>query len=317
MRKRRVWPIVAGLLVFVAACTGGMFLYVGNQTSDSASAATSFLDLVSVGELETAYISTHPTFKTSQTKDEFFQQMKLMDMRLYALEPWRDRRIERGWEVEYRGVLHQRNWYNDPLELDFRLGLRKKNGEWKVEYFNGPWRIPFETGPGAWFSRIPSTQGLEDLVRDTIIEFDQATASGDLTGFYEDTSTALKINVSQIQIELAYERFISNPIDLSIVASMDPVFDGLPMIDRDRRGGDVFVISGYFPMEPAPLPFVLRYHSSSVDKRWRLYKFLIQYPTTDELTMQHCLKWLRTQKVKDINQCYDAEKSEDLQLNIR
>ena len=280
MRKRRVWPIVSGLLIFVSACTGGMFLYVANQTSDSASAAASFLDLVNNGQLEAAYTSTHPTFRSSQTKDEFFQQMKLMDMRLYALEPWRDRRIERGWEVEYRGVLHQRNWYNDPLELDFKLGLRKDNNQWKVEYFNGPWRIPFETGPGAWFSRIPSMQGLEDLVTDTILDFNQAAESGDLTTFYEETSTALKINVSQIQIELAYERFVNEPIDLSIVSDMDPVFDGLPMIDRDRRGGDVFVISGYFPMEPSPLPFVLRYHSSSVDKNWKLYKFLISIQLT-------------------------------------
>ena len=317
MRKRRVWPIISGILLFVSACTGGMFLYVANQTSDSAMAASNFLDFVNEGELEAAYSSTHPSFQGSQTQNEFFQQMKLMDMRLYSLEPWRDRRMERGWEVEYRGVLHQRNWYTDPLELDFRLGLRKDNDEWKVEYFNGPYRIPFETGPGAWFSRIPSTQELENLVRDTVLEFDRAATSGDLTEFYEETSTALKIHVSQIQIELAYERFVNEPIDLSVVASMDPIFDGLPMIDRDRRAGDVFVISGYFPMEPSPLPFVLRYHSSSVDKRWRLYKFLIQYPTTDELTMQHCLKWLRTQKVKDINRCYDAEKSEDLQLNIR
>lgn len=317
MRKRRVWPIISGLLIFASACTGGMFLYVANQTADSASAAESFLYLVNSGELESAYTSTHPSFQGSQTEDEFLQQMKLMDMRLYALEPWRDRRMERGWEVEYRGVIHQRNWYNDPLELDFRLGLRKDNDEWKVEYFNGPYRIPFETGPGAWFSRIPSMQGLENLVRNTILEFNEAAASGDLTEFYEETSTALKIHVAQVQIELAYERFVNEPIDLSMVSFMDPVFDGLPMIDRDRRAGDVFVISGYFPMEPAPLPFVLRYHSSSVDKRWRLYKFLIQYPSTDELTMQHCLKWLRTQKVKDINQCYDAEKSEELKLNIR
>lgn len=317
MRRKRVWPIISGILLFVSACTGGMFLIVANQTSDSALAASTFLDLVNGGELEAAYSSTHPSFQDVQTQNDFLHQMKLMDMRLYSLEPWRDRRIERGWEVEYRGVLHQRNWYRDPLELDFRLGLRKDNDEWRVEYFNGPYRAPFETGPGAWFSRIPSIQGLENLVRDTVLEFNQAAKSGDLTEFYEETSTALKIQVAQVQIELAYERFINEPIDLSVIASMDPVFDTLPMIDRDRRAGDVFVISGYFPMEPAPLPFVLRYHSSSVDKRWRLYKFLIQYPTTDELTMQHCLKWLRTQKIKDINQCYDAETSEDLQLNIR
>ena len=315
--RKRVWPIISGILIFVSACTGGMFLFVANQTADSAKAAAEFLDLVNQGELGAAYNITHPSFRDSQTKTAFFDQMELMDMRLYTLEPWRDRRIERGWEAEYRGVLHQRNWYNDPLELDFRLGLRLDNDVWKVEYFTGPYRIPFETGPGAWFSRIPSIKGLENLVKSTVLEFSQGAKLGDLTEFYDETSTALKIQVSQIQIELAYTRFMEEPIDLSVITTMEPVFDGLPMIDRDRRAGDVFVISGYFPMEPSPLPFVLRYHSSSVDKKWRLYKFLIQYPTVQELTMQHCLKWLTTQKVKDINLCYDSEKSQDLQLNIR
>ena len=301
--RKRVWPIISGILIFVSACTGGMFLFVANQTADSAKAATGFLNLVNQGELEAAYNITHPSFRDSQTKTVFFDQMELMDMRLYTLEPWRDRRIERGWEAEYRGVLHQRNWYNDPLELDFRLGLRLDNDVWKVEYFTGPYRIPFETGPGAWFSRIPSLKGLENLVKSTVLEFNQGASSGDLTEFYDEASTALKIQVSQIQIELAYTRFMEEPIDLSVITTMEPVFDGLPMIDRDRRAGDVFVISGYFPMEPSPLPFVLRYHSSSVDKKWRLYKFLIQYPTVQELTMQHCLKWLQTQKVKDINLC--------------
>ena len=312
--------------MFVSACSGGMFLWVAVGTADSAAEAESFLALWLNGEVHKAYASTASEFQAGQDEGTFTKAVELMGMRNYALEAWRDRRLERGQEAEYRGVLQQRAWYDDPLDLPFSVGLVKEGNKWKVRSFTGPGRF-FSTeddisstiasispggrgnivGPGAWFSQTPSEDELLRMARQTLVDFDQAVKDGDFQQFYEGMSRSFKIAISLKTLQSAYQRFIDRGVDISGVADVEPEWDGLPKMERSKIG-NLLILSGYFPIEPAPVPFLLRYHYEHPN--WLLHKFLVDLPDLSQLTREHCLKWLISQAEQDISRCFDPEDDE-------
>ena len=325
---KRLWfRILVGTVMFVSACSGGMFLWVAVDTADSASEAESFLALWLDGEIHNAYASTASEFRAGQDEATFAMAVELMGMRNYALEAWRDRRLERRQEVEYRGVLQQRAWYDDPLELPFSLGLVKEGTEWKVRSFTGPERFfspegdigtmiasispggrGNTVGPGAWFSQTPSEDELLRMARETLLDFDQAVKDGDFQQFYEGMSRSFKVVIPLKTLQSAYQRFIDKGVDISGVADVKPEWDGLPKMERSSRIGNLLIVSGYFPIEPAPVPFLLQYHYEHPD--WLLHKFLVDLPDLSQLTREHCLKWLISQAEQDISQCFDPEDNE-------
>jgi hypothetical protein len=257
---------------FMGACTGGLLLRVALVTADSAAAADNFLASIEAGEIHDSYMATASRFREEQDEATFAKFMEGMDLRDYSLESWRDRRLERGDQTQYRGTLYQRSEYGDPMNLPFKLDMVKEAGEWRVISFTGPWRTLI--GPGAWFSQIPNDADLGGMTRDTLLAFDRAVKAGDFTEFYDSTSIAFKISAALSELQSTYQHFIDNEIDISGVANLEPVFDKLPYIRRSPVSGDVLVASGYFPTEPAPVQFVLRYHYEHPN--WLLHRFLVE-----------------------------------------
>ena len=296
--KRFLLVSLTGLIGFMGACTGGLFLWVAVTTGDSAVAAESFLSLIEDGRTHDAYLATASPFREAQDEATFVKFMQRLDIRNYSLEPWRDRMLERWDQAFFRGTLDQRPWYDDPRTLPFRLDMLKEAGEWKVVSFTGRGRVL--VGAGAWFSQIPNDEDLGEMSRDTFLAFDRAVKAGDFAEFYENMSLAFKIGVPLFQLQAAYQRFIDNEIDVSGVADLEPVFDKLPSINRSRDLGDVLVVSGYFPTAPSPIPFVLRYRYEH--PRWALYKFLVKFPDPRSLSPDQCIQWLLSQGDKNTSQ---------------
>ncbi len=286
---------------FITACTGGFFIWVAVNTGDSAAEAEGFLNLMLQGETSQAYSSTAAQFRAEQDQETFEKTLDRMGLRNYVLESWRNRRLERGDEVEYRGTLQQLGSYDDPLELPFKVGLVQEGGEWKVRYFTGPGRVfRFDgdvnfasmtssgiprgsiVGPGAWFSQVPDEEELLGMTRQTLLAFDQAVKDGDFAEFYEKMSRAFKVEIHVKDLQATYQSFIDGQVDLSSVANVEPQWDQPPSIERSRDFGDVIKVSGFFPIEPATVPFMLRFHYEYPE--WRLYKFLVSLPGVSPLT---------------------------------
>ena len=301
--KRFLLVFLTGLIGFMGACTGGVFLWVAVTTGDSAAAAERFLSLIEAGRTHDAYLATASPFREAQTEATFVKFMQRIDMRNYSLEPWRDRVLERGDQAVFRGTLDQRPWYDDPRILPFRLDMIRETGEWRVVSFTGTRRVL--VGAGAWFSQIPNDHDLGEMSRDTLLAFNRAVKAGDFAEFYDNMSLGFRIEIHLFQLQAAYQRFIDNEIDISGVADLEPVFDKLPSMERNSRLGDILVVSGYFPMAPLPIPFVLRYRYEH--PHWMGYKFLVGFPDPRSLSSDQCIQWLLSQGDKNIDICIDEE----------
>lgn len=284
----------------MGACTGGAFLWVAVTTNDPAVAAERFLTLIEDGKIHDAYMSTSSQFRLAQDEATFVDFMKRIDMREYSLEPWRDRMMIRENYAELGGTLDQRAWYDDPRFLPFKLDMANEAGEWQVVSFTGPRREL--VGPGAWFSHIPNDEDLTKMIRDTLLEFNRTVKLGDFTEFHKNMSLAFRLEIHLIQLQAAYQRFIDNEIDIGAVADLEPIFEKLPYFERNNRSlNDVVVVSGYFPTQPFPVPFVIRYRYEHPN--WMLYKFLVGFPDLQSLSTEQCMQWLVSRGDKNIEQC--------------
>ncbi len=306
--KKIILRIIIGLVVFVGACTTGLFAWVAFDTVDSATAADEFLFALRERRIEDAYALTSAHFQARQDEDWFDEVARLVGLPLaYELDPWRDRTLEltnrsriRGWLIDLGGE-----------DVRFTLDMVRETGEWRVLSFTDAPR--HDCGPGAWFRMLPLREDLYALTNRTITDFAEAIKKGDFTDFYEDMSLTFKIGVSLGRLQQAYQEYIDAGIDITGVGVLEPVYLELPEFTVGSVGfeeasyeiEDVIVIEGYYPLEPLPVPFKFRYVYQHPE--WKLFQLYVQQPTIEMLSPEVCLQWLLRQEEQDFSQCFSDE----------
>lgn len=270
--------ILAGLATgvgLIAACIGGLFIWVAVSTNEAAAAADKFLATLVIGDTASAYRSTASEFQAEQDERVFgmtFQSLGLSD---YELAPWRDRSVERQGTSVIQGSLTE----NDLIDREFTVHMVREDGDWKVLSLFDPPRTGL--GPGAWFRHVPPDEELERLTKESLLEFDRGVKAGDFADFFDTLALGFRLEITLSRIQTAYQHFIDDRIDLSGVADADLVLGELAVLERDKIG-DILVVSGYYPIEPLPVPFTLRYRYEHPD--WKLYRIFIEEPRADPLT---------------------------------
>ena len=321
-----------GVLGVMAACSGGLLLWVAVDTADSGEKAEQFLDLLGDGKGVEAYAVTASAFQEEESEDLFVEFAVTVGQPLrYELRPWRDRTLERRGKVRFKGTLLE----GYGIDIDFFLDLTQENGEWKVIAFTDIWRR--DAGPGMWFKLVPGVAELTRLANGSVRAFAKAIANNDLKGFYEnEMSSAFKQQTAFATFEIAYQHFFDKEIDISGVADVDPVFNEdlynrlwgdapnpseyCPIEKLDELGRiiecskpevnpflypDRLEVAGFYPLEPKPVPFNLTYTYDHPN--WAIFRIGVFEPTIAALSPEQCAKWLVRMRESNFELCASYE----------
>ena len=297
--RRIVLLILGGLVLLFGGCVGSFLLWVAVSTDDAALEANQFLSLLILDDVRAAYMESSAEFRTTQSEERFVAQIDRLGLADYELAPWVDRTLERQGHNRIKGKMLT-NWAED---VDFSVEVVKEDGEWMVLSFNDKARELI--GPGAWFRQTPDDEEVFELITDTMAGFIKAIENKSLRAFYDSASLAFRIEIPFSRFDQAFRHFIDEEIDISAVLDTKPVLDGPPLLGMVSHGearNDTMVISGYYPVQPTPVPFKFTYFYKHPD--WMLYRFLVKAPDKDALDPNQCLRWLRDNPGKSIEDCY-------------
>ena len=293
--KRFALGLLAGGLGLIAACVGGLFLWVAVATDDAAAEADSFLRLLVLDNTREAYLSTSIEFRGTQEQGRFEEEIRLLGLAEYELQTWRDRTVAREGNILLWGKMGN----NRDAEQTFHVQLVEEGDDWKVRSFVDLRRS--EVGPGAWFRQAPGEEELHRMTDFTIGRFIDAVENGSIREFWEQSSLGMRITIGETVFKNAYQYFIDDQIDISAVRDVEAVFDGFPVLGRAQIS-DTFAISGYYPMEPSPVAFKFTYIYRHPN--WGLYRILVKEPDQDTLSPDQCLKWLSDNPGRTIAECF-------------
>ena len=310
MKKAVFWVFMAAFAT-VGGCAGGLMIWTAISTGDSAAAADAFLIAIAQERYQDAYAAASSEFRAAQNEEAFINVASRVDLSQYTLDRWRDRRLESSGKTKIEGKINQAPWFEGGTQtIKFVVDMVDEDGEWKVLSFTGPWRSPpnfFELGPGTWFRQTPTDSQLIDATREVLLGFDQAVKVGDFTEFYDSLSFAFRSDRPVSMLQDAYQHFIDKEIDLSGVSGVDPVFIEATKLDRSRLT-DIMVVRGFYPIEPQPVPFVIRFIYEHPDLK--VFRIGVDEPTIENLSPEDCLQFLlregSTEGMK-LDRCFDKD----------
>ena len=247
--NQMLWLVAAVLVGLTAACSGGLLAWVAVSTSESAEKADDYLALLQQGHSRDAYMLTASAFQAGQSEEEFVSMVRRLGVTDYGMRHWSDRTLARDGRVALRGTLET----DSGRPFPFTVLMVRDGKEWRVEAFFEP--ALAVAGPGAWFTQIPTESEMRMLVRAVLVEFDDAVKTEDFTGLYNTMSLAFRIDTPQSHLRQAYQHFIDKGMDVSGIADVEAIFEDGPRMEDI----ETLVVSGYYPTEPDPVPFTLRF----------------------------------------------------------
>ena len=266
--KRFLALTALAVVAAIASCTGVHFLYVFVSTADSADVADRYLTALGEGRVTDAYGLTSSTFREEQSPEVFADVIDVVSIVDHELDSWEDRTLDHNRFNMYMGTLTTESGRT----LPFLMEVVDEEGEWRVQTLTGPGR--HDVGPGTWFQQVPKDATLKRVVRDTMLNFDQAVRDRDLLRFY-DTMWTTRTAISFWKFEAAFQHFLDDDVDLSGVQGVEPEFVDQPYLDRTSEG-TLLVVNGRFDAEGGQVPFTFRYKYEHPG--WRLFNINVGRP---------------------------------------
>jgi hypothetical protein len=271
-----VLGVVIGVVGFIGACTGGLFLWVYIGTADSADGADGFLASLAQGNVHDAYAHTATEFRREQDEQRFADIVGRAGIADYELRSWQDRRVDHNGRNRYLGTVSTEGGRS----MFFILEMLREEGDWRVLSFTGPGRT--DVGPGAWFSQPPGPAEMTALVAVSMRDFDRAVRSKDFNDLFS-TMWTYRTEMTIWALKAAYQEFVDEGIDLSGVQDVAPFFTETPRIERTGFG-PLLAATGRFPVEGAAVPFRFRY--KYVHPEWKLFSVQVGRPGDPDIALE-------------------------------
>jgi hypothetical protein len=107
---------------------------------------------------------------------------------------------------------------------------------------------------------VPSNPELQSLVKQTVLDFNDAVQSGDFSDFHDTLSKPFQDQASPDKLAGVFHEFVENKevMDFSSVKKMDATFSPEPSITK-QGDYDMLNTRGYFPTIPRKTNFSLKY----------------------------------------------------------
>ncbi|RYD63408.1 MAG: hypothetical protein EOP84_33670 [Verrucomicrobiaceae bacterium] len=254
MQRLRRIAFALLLCLFVAAC---------GRPADPKEAAQQFFNLVAAGNTDQAHSGAAFAFQAEQNPRVFEQAAK--EQGLISAQGVELERLDSDEKMtKFNAVVNTAKGEKQA----YILTLQKESGDWKVFSLKTP-RSP-ETGlrehqfslvgKGAAFNDalsqpMPDEATIKQLVGETLGMFNNAVTGKSFTEFYGNVSAAWQAQLTERQLERAFQPFVDQGVNLSGALKLEPVLDPPPQITTEG----LLVVAGHYPSKPYHVEFALKY----------------------------------------------------------
>lgn len=115
--------------------------------------------------------------------------------------------------------------------------------------------------------KVPSDAQLQQLVRETILDFNDAIQSEDFNEFHSKVSKPFQKEASPERFKEVFKDFMNNNIDFREISDLQAEFTTPPSVGREI-GYKTLSINGSYPTTPRRTKFDLKYIPEG--KEWKL-----------------------------------------------
>lgn len=136
-----------------------------------------------------------------------------------------------------------------------------KNTESNSTVFNTstePAKTPESTLSDTPRGDVPSERDMEDLVKETLLDFNDAVQQGDFTDFHEKISSVWKSTSSPEKFNEGFKQFIDAKSDFSGIKGKTATFDPQPTVTTKGKY-KILSASGKYDTYPLPVRFQNEY----------------------------------------------------------
>lgn len=252
-RFRRI-TLALFVALFAAAC---------GQKPDAKTAAQRFFDQVAKGNAQQAHSEAAFAFQVEQNARVFEQAAKekgLIGAKGVELEP-----VETDGETaKFNAVITT----SSGERRTYIATLHQESGDWKMFSLTTPRSLQTGlrenhfslVGKGADFSDAlnkptPDAATIQRLVSETMERFNDAIQKKSFADFYANVSAAWQSQLSERQLERAFQPFVDQGVNLGGALKMEPVLDPPPQITTDG----LLLIAGHYPSKPYQVQFALKF----------------------------------------------------------
>ncbi len=114
---------------------------------------------------------------------------------------------------------------------------------------------------------MPSDGEMQEIVKESLTDFNDAVKQGDFADFHDKISATWKKQVTPEQFNTAFSEFIQKKLDISEIRSMEADFSPAPSIDKSQ-GVSILKVVGQYDTSPNPTRFDMKYVPDGSD--WKL-----------------------------------------------
>lgn len=136
---------------------------------------------------------------------------------------------------------------------------------------------PTFTKADASKAEMPSDDELQEIVKKTLLDFDNAVDDADFTDFYDNISRAWKKQTSPSDLQKTFQGFVDKKIRINKISSMKADFSPDPVIEKEI-GYKTLKLQGRYDTSPNSTKFLLHYIPDGKD--WKLSR--IEVDTTKD-----------------------------------
>lgn len=136
---------------------------------------------------------------------------------------------------------------------------------------------PTYTKADASKGEMPSAAELQDMVKATLLDFDEAVKSEDFADFYSHICQPWQKQTSPDKLKTSFQPFIDKHISISNIKSLDAEFSPEPEIGREV-GYKTLKLEGKYDTSPNLTKFEINYIPEGKD--WKLSKIVVDTTET-------------------------------------
>ncbi len=130
-----------------------------------------------------------------------------------------------------------------------------------------PEEAPTYTKADASKKQVPSDAEMQDIVKDTLLDFNDALQDQDFTEFHGNISKTWKKETTPEKLKQSFQDFINKGVDITEIKPMKATFTTPPNVAKDR-GYDMLTVKGEYPTSGIKTKFELQYIPEGKD--WKL-----------------------------------------------
>lgn len=116
-------------------------------------------------------------------------------------------------------------------------------------------------------NEVPSDEEMQEIVKTTMLDFNNAVMKEDFTDFHSKISDNWQKNVTPDKFKEGFKQFIDRKVDMGAIKSEKANFTAGPKINKKGKLSELLVEGGY-NISPSSVDFKLNYVAQGKD--WKL-----------------------------------------------